>query len=296
MHMTTKTLLAFALPLTLIGACGDDGGTDTTNAETSATDDTTTAGPTTDGPTTDGPTTTVDPDTTTADPDTTTADPDTSTGDPVGDATVRVMHLGVNAPGVDVFANGEGPVFTNLEFGNGSDYATVPAGEYTFDVSVTGMPVDEAVLTFMSPLAADTAYTAVALGDLLETDGDPELQVIAIEDDTAGIAAGELRIQVIHAAPAFGQVDIWEISGEPIPLLENVDFTGFETLDGVAAGPLEIGIDGDDDGEPDFTFSVPDLTPFAGQQVNVYASSDADGDLSLIAQLQNGTIIPILPN
>ncbi len=295
MHMTTKTLLAFALPLTLIGACGDDGGTDTANAETSATDDATTAGPTTDGPTTDGPTTTVDPDTTTADPDTTTADPDTSTGDPVGDATVRVMHLGVNAPGVDVFANGEGPVFTNLEFGNSSDYATVPAGEYTFDVSVTGMPVDEAVLTFMSPLAADTAYTAVALGDLLMRDGDTGLQVIAIEDDREGIDAANVRIQVIHAAPAVREVDIWEISGKaPVELLSDVEFGEVDTLD-TAAVPLQIGIDTDNDAIPELVFDV-DATLFAGQQINVYASNDGAGDVSLVAQLENGLTLPIAPN
>jgi len=43
------------------------------------------------------------------------------------------------------------------------------------------------------------------------------------------------------------------------------------------------------------TFSV-DTTPLAGAQINVYANNDADGNVALIAQLQDGTVLPIAAN
>ncbi|MCH9680876.1 MAG: DUF4397 domain-containing protein [Deltaproteobacteria bacterium] len=290
MHLNNSSLLPLAIALVLVPACGDDGGSsDGSNDST--------------GTATDNPgTTTDDPGTTTDNPGTTTDDPATSTGpdpdssgDPPADmAMVRVMHLGVNAPGVDVFANGEGPVFENLEFRNSTQYAEVPAGDYTFDVSVTGMPADQAVLSPMLTLDADTSYTAVAIGDLNEA-APIDLQAIALVDDAEGLDPANVRITVIHAAPAVGEVDIWEITGEPILLLENVPFGGSATLDDLPAGPVEVGVDVDDDMVPDLTFSV-NSTGLGGSQVNVYANNDAAGDVALIAQLPDGSVLPILPN
>lgn len=270
-------------------ACGDDGGDDTGVASVdtgSATDDPTTGEPTTGEPTTE-PSTTVDPDGSSTDPDT--------TGEPGETASVRVMHLGVRAPAVDVFANGEGPVFEALEFRNSSAYAEVPAGDYTFEVSVSGTPASEAVLAPELTLDPSTSYTAVAIGDLEQTGGAPGLAAIALVDDAEGIDPANVRITVIHAAPAVGQVDVWEISAEPVALLENVDYSTFATLADIPAGPLEIGIDVDDDATPDVTFSV-DATGLAGAQVNVYANNDADGNVALIAQLQDGTVLAIPAN
>jgi hypothetical protein len=294
----TSRLTAWILPLALSVACGDDGGGD----DGATTEDaTTTAGATDDAPTTmTSPTSdTTDPPGTTSGPDDTTGgpDPDSSSGGAADTAMVRVFHLGVGAPGVDVFANGEGPVFDNLEFRNSTEYAEVPAGDYTFDVSVTGSPAADAVLSPMLTLDADTKYTAVAIGDLAMTDGAPGLAAIALVDDDVGIAATDVRITVIHAAPAVGQVDVWEISDPkaPVALLSDVDFGAFATLPDIPAGPLEIGIDVDDDANPDLIFSV-DATILAGAQVNVYANNDAAGDVALVAQLADGGVLPIAPN
>ena len=51
----------------------------------------------------------------------------------------------------------------------------------------------------------------------------------------------------------------------------------------------------DDDATPDVTFSV-DTTPLAGAQINVYANSDADGNVALVAQLADGTVLTIPAN
>lgn len=294
MHASKAILLALTLPLSLLTACGDDGTEDTGAEDSTGPSPTTSDDP---GPTTTGeepdPTTGEDPTTTGEDP---TTDPDTTTGEPPAEtAMIRVMHLGVGAPNVDVFANGEGPVFTDLAFRNSTAYADVPAAEYTFDVSVTGSPVEDAVITVGPlPLDADTAYTAVAIGDIEEM-GETGLQVIAIVDDAAGIDAANVRITVIHAAPAVGEVDIWEITGEPVALLENVPYGASAGLPDIPASPLEIGVDVDDDANPDVTFTV-DASGLGGQQVNVYANNDADGNVALVAQLADGTVLTIPAN
>ncbi|MBL8948667.1 MAG: DUF4397 domain-containing protein [Myxococcales bacterium] len=287
------SLIALLAPLT---ACGGDDADDT-GADTSATSsptDPTAEGSGTDEPTATEPTAT-DPttDATDTDPSDTDVDPDTTAG--VENAQVRVLHLGVGAPAVDVFANGEGPVFSALEFRNSTDYAEVPAGDYTFQVSVSGTTAEEAVIAPELTLDANTAYTAVAIGDLAMTGGAPGLQAIALVDDSADIDPANVRITVVHAAPAVGQVDIWEITADPVALLENVDFGASATLGDIPAGPLEIGVDVDDDATPDVTFSV-DASGLGGAQVNVFANNDTEGAVALVAQLQDGTILTIPAN
>ncbi|MEM6294521.1 MAG: DUF4397 domain-containing protein [Myxococcota bacterium] len=211
-------------------------------------------------------------------------------------AEIRVLHLGVNAPAVDVFANGEGPVVEALSFREGSEALTVPAGDYTFEVSVAGSGPDAAVLAPAIQLDGGTKYTAVALGDLTRAGG-VGLQALPLVDDDVGIDPDDVRITVIHAAPAVGEVDIWEISdpANPVELLSNVPFAAAATLPDIPAGALELGLDIDDDRVPDVTFSIPDIG-LGGQQVNAFANNDANGGVALIAQLPDATIVPIPAN
>lgn len=260
-------------------------------------------GDTTDGTdgTDDGPQPTTGVDSGADDDRATTSTPDDSGGDssgtipePTAESRVRVMHLGVFVPPVDVFANGAGPVFANVGFRTSSAYAVVPAGSYVFDVVLSGSPPDQAVLSPELNLAPDAAYTAVAVGDLTDT-GSTGIQILALVDDDTSIGPDDVRITVIHAAPAVGQVDVLEVSGDPIPLVENVDFAGSSTLPNLPAIPFQIGLDVNDDAIADVTFSV-DTTPVAGQQVNLYANNDEQGAVVLVAQLGDGTVLTIPPN
>ncbi|MEM9460983.1 MAG: DUF4397 domain-containing protein [Myxococcota bacterium] len=295
MTLNKASLFVLALPVLIAGCPGDDtgGSGDEPTSSTTSPDPSSTTNP---DPTDPDPT---DPDpssSTTEDP----TDPDSSsstTDDPPGDnAQVRVLHLGVRAPGVDLFANGMGPIIQDLQFREGTPYTPVPEGTYTFDISVTGTPVEDAVLSADLTLDANTSYTAVAIGDLEMTDGAPGLDVIALVDDAADIDAANIRVTAIHAAPAVGQVDIWEVTAEPLPLFENVDYGTFATLGmDVPAGPLMIGIDVDDDATPDLTFDV-DATGLGGSQVNVFANNDENGDVALIIQLPTGDLLQVDPS
>jgi hypothetical protein len=207
-------------------------------------------------------------------------------------ARVRVMHLSPDAPNVDVFVDeGATPVVENLEFPEGTEYLEVPPGTSAFDVAATGGSAADAVLTIPDlELEAGESYTAIAFDELAN------VQALALVDDYADLASGEIRVRAIHTAVGVGQVDIWNVpeSGEPAPLWTDLDFgTAGEALD-LDAGAYTVGIDVDDDEMPDLTFELPDLD--AGTVVNVFAVADSDENVFLIVELPSGDTARIDPN
>ena len=204
---------------------------------------------------------------------------------------IRVMHLGVGVPGVDVFANESEPAAVmDLGFREGTEYLTLPAAEYSFQVALTGgTPADAAITAGPLMLDADLHYTAVAVGDLEEE----SLEILPLVDDTAEIGDENIRLQVVHAAPAVGQVDIWNVAGEDsAELLADVDYKGAGTLD-VPPAEYVLGVDVDDNAEPDLTFTV-DLSGVpAGAFLNVFANNDTEGGVVLVALLEDGSVLEI---
>lgn len=205
-------------------------------------------------------------------------------------ASVRVLHLSPDAPGVDVFVNdGATPAVKALAFGKGTGYLEVPPGAYDFDVAASGSAIEDAVLSIDDlDLAGGRSYTAVAYGKL------ESIEALALEDDYAGLADGSIRVRAIHAAAGVGEVDIWNITnpGDPSPLYEDVEFgQAGDALD-VPAGAYTVGIDVDDDAEPDLAFALPSLE--AGAVVNLFAVAE-DESVFLLAQLPDGTTARIDP-
>jgi hypothetical protein len=199
-------------------------------------------------------------------------------------ALLRVVHLSPDAPGVDVFVNGETRAIADLSFLEGTDYLELDEGRYTFDIAPAGGSVGDSVLTIAElDLQGETSYTVFAFDELAG------LQALALEDDYSGLGADEIRVRAIHAAPGVGQVDIWNIpeSGDPTPLYENVDFGGVGDYLDLPADAYTIGFDVDDDAQPDLTFSLPALP--GGTIANVFAVNDDQGDVLLLAQLQDST-------
>lgn len=201
---------------------------------------------------------------------------------------VRVLHLSPDAPAVDVWVDGlPDPVVTSLAFGEGTDYLEIPEGTYTFRVSPAGTDPASAVLVVEDlALAGGDRYTAAAIGELAD------ISALALNDDLTGIPAGSYRAQVVHAAAAVGQVDIWEVSGEPIPLFVDVDFGAVASAD-LPSAAYTLGLDVNDDGSPDVVFAVPELP--AGIFVNVFAVNNSDGDVYLLAEFQDGSLVQIDP-
>lgn len=218
-----------------------------------------------------------------------TGTPTDDTGTTAGLASLRVAHLSPDAPAVDVFVDGTADaIVTGLEFGSGTDYLELPAGTYTFKVAPAGAGVDAAVLTIADlALAEGTFATAVAYDNLTS------ISAKALSDDDSGLMAGDFRVNVMHAAPGVGEVDIWALTEDgAAPLLENVPFGANAALD-LPAGAYRVGLDVNNDAVPDLTFALPELP--AGLYVNLYATNSAEGDVFLLAQLPDGTVSRIDP-
>jgi hypothetical protein len=220
---------------------------------------------------------------------------DTETTDDTADTSaaeqgqVRVIHMSPDAPNVDVYVDGiDGAVATDLSFPNTTQYLDLDVGTYTFRVSATGTSPDAAVLVFEDvEVTAGLRLTAGAYNEVAN------LESFTVVDNGEGLADTDLRATVIHAAPAFGTVDVWEVSGEAMMLLDDLPFGGIATLPDLPSAAYVIGVDGDQDGTPDLTWSIPQLP--GGTEANLYAASQGE-DVFLVAQLTEGETIRLDPN
>jgi len=206
------------------------------------------------------------------------------------EAFVRVVHLSPDAPAVDVYANGAA-VVNDAAFPGGTGYLNVPVGDYTFEVAPAGTSADD-VLAFnlSATLEKDTYYTAIAHGYLDTTNGSNGFAITPFVQDMSEITEGNFRVQVVHAAAGLGQVDIWNITdaSNPTPLIENFDYGADVTTELPTGVAFVLGVDVDDDANPDVTFNIPDsLTGFVG----VYAANETDGTPFLFAHLEDGTTV-----
>ena len=107
----------------------------------------------------------------------------TEDADPAdNESAVRLAHLAPDAPAVDVTVAESGDVlFDDVEFGNATEYETVPAGEYELEVrNATDSDDGEVVQTVNITVENGTAYTAVATG-YLDTEEAPVDEPFAVE-------------------------------------------------------------------------------------------------------------------
>ena len=156
-------------------------------------------------------------------------------------AVVRVMHASPDAPAVNVSVDG-------TEIISGADYAQVtdPANldEGTYSVQVDGILPGDALATVIGPadltFAGDTEYTIIAVGDVAN------IEPLIVEKPVSAIAAGNIRVRVVHAAPMVGEVSVFvtapdaDLNGE-MPFV-TAPFKGVTDLEEVPAGTYQIRI------------------------------------------------------
>jgi hypothetical protein len=138
-------------------------------------------------------------------------------------ARVRVIHASPDAPNVDVYANGN-RVLSNVPYKAASDYLSVPAGNYKFEVFAAGQTANP-VLTIDAALQAGTDYTVVAL------DRVSQLKYRVFTDNNAAPAAGKAHVAVIHAGSDAPAVDV-AVKNGPV-LVSGIAF-------GEQQGPLPV--------------------------------------------------------
>jgi hypothetical protein len=135
----------------------------------------------------------------------------------MNDARVRVVHASPDAPAVDIVVNDALRPFTDVEFGDISDYAGVPASVYNVKVTPAGLAPESAVIEADLSLYYNADYTVVAV-DFLDN-----ITPIVLLDDNSRPPLRQSRLRFVHASPDAPAVDIKVLDGPY--LYQNVSFT-----------------------------------------------------------------------
>lgn len=118
-------------------------------------------------------------------------------------AQLRVVHASPDAPPVDVLVGGTA-IAQDLDFREGTGFVELAAG--TAQVTVRARTPGE-LTTVIGPagvnLAADRQYTVIATGTVAS------IAPLVLERPRTPVAAGAVRVQVVHAAPAAPAVSVY---------------------------------------------------------------------------------------
>ncbi|MDP5141421.1 DUF4397 domain-containing protein [Rheinheimera baltica] len=152
----------------------------------------------------------------------------------VVNATVQVVHSAIDAPDVNVLANGDAAV-EGLMFGQASDVLSLPPA--TYSIAVDGiLPGADNTATVIGPLDLTleeaTRYTVFAVGSVAAQ----TLEPIVVTGTVNEVAAGKIRLQVVHAAATAPEVDIHVTApdaelGSPLATLMYKDATDYVEVD-----------------------------------------------------------------
>lgn len=145
-------------------------------------------------------------------------------------ADVRVAHMSPDAPAVDVLVNGSA-AFTNLAFGETTDYATLPEGKYQIEVVAAGT-TGPAVIEATIPLPEKGDFTIAAI-NLLE-----DIAPAIFEDENLRVP-GSTRVRFVHASPGTPAVDIAIADNGPV-LFGNVAYSESGGYITVPAGTYDL--------------------------------------------------------
>lgn len=148
-------------------------------------------------------------------------------------ARVRVMHASPDAPAVDVYVNGS-KVLGDVPFFAVSDFLSVPAGTYRFQVTPAGASLDSAVIDAEATLAGGQDYTVAAINTLAN------IEPGILEDDNSAPPAGQARVRIFHASPDAPAVDI-KLAGTSTTVLAGAEFGDYAYLE-VPAGTYRFDI------------------------------------------------------
>lgn len=211
-----------------------------------------------------------------------------SSEDPTSE--LRVLHASPDAPKVDVLAGGEA-VLEGVDYKIGSGYLTVPAG--TLTVAVDGILPGDDTATVIGPVDLDlesgTRYTVVAFGEVAD------IEPLVVTVPVATVGSNETRVQVLHAAPAAPEADVFVVepgTSDPTGLAPLGAFDQKETLGPVTVPAGEYRILVTLTGDTDVVFdSGPVTLPGGADLLLTAVNNTATGDapISLVAMDGSGS-------
>lgn len=211
----------------------------------------------------------------------------------VVDATLRVIHASFDAPDVNILVGGE-PVVQGLAYGQSSDnFELAPA---TYNVAVQAILPGNETATVIGPvdlaLAEATNYKVFAVGLV----ADETLEPLIVTSDVKDLAAGNVRLQVVHAASAAPTVDIHVTAPDAAlsTALATLDFKDATNALDVPAGNYRVRITLP--GENTVVFDSGPLELASGTDLVVAAINNrfsGTSPVSLLAVTPNGDEIDI---
>jgi hypothetical protein len=194
-------------------------------------------------------------------------------------AYLQVAHLAPFAEDASVTIQLNGvDALTDFNYGDSTAYLELEAGEYDVDVIPTGST--EPAIAATVTLAADTYYTAIAVGD----DDNQALDLILLDDDLTAPAAGQFHLRIGHLAPFATGTDVLADVRlqDGTLLLGNVDFGDVTVYLPFPAGTYDLVIT-----TPGGETPLIDPAPFtftAGMIVSAFATGEGvNQDLGVFA-------------
>jgi len=141
-------------------------------------------------------------------------------------AMLRVVHASPDAPGVDIYVNGDTqPVVIDLGYGEASGYLDVPAGDYTVQIRGAGAdPMSAPAFEVSLTLADGDRVTALAAGLLGSDAADDRFRVIPLVEDFGDPGAGNAAVRIVHASADAPAVAL-DVANDGMP--EVLDFARF---------------------------------------------------------------------
>src|SRR5678815_794931 len=157
---------------------------------------------------------------------------------PATTAELRVVHASPDAPNVDVLVDNTAAL-TNVAYKAASTYLQVPSGSRNLKVRATGTTT--VVIDQTATLNQGSAYTVIATGRVAS------IAPLVLTDDQTSPAAGNVRLRLVHASPAAGNVDIYVNAPTAdittaTPTLANVAFRVASNYLEVPAGTYRVRI------------------------------------------------------
>jgi hypothetical protein len=187
-----------------------------------------------------------------------------------------VSHGSTDAPAVDVLARGVAKLVSGAAYGDVTDYLTVPAGDYTLDITPAGQN-SEIVATYSAPLSglAGGAVVVFASGFLSPAAGEPGFGLYA------ALANGKtFALDVVSTTKDAKEIIGIELFPNPVSeyLIVNVDLN--------AATELELHLF-DNNGK--LVFQKPDIDAISGIfNVNIPMESFSAGNYYLRIKTASG--------
>lgn len=182
------------------------------------------------------------------------------------EAQVRLVHASPDAPGVDIYVDGE-PAVEGLEFGDSTDYVSLQPGMHNVTITEAG---NASNVVFQQDIPVKPGQYTIAASGEISPDAQRAFEPVLLIDD-AQPGENESMVRLAHLSPDAPTVDITvEESGDV--LFDNVSYANATDYETVPPGDYTLEIrqaTANNDGE---VVTTVDVSVEAGQAYTAVAA------------------------